>query len=67
MANCLICSRIDPGIKAEAVALFEGLGLTLSEAIRLFVYQTVAEKRIPFKISEANATTRTALQKLKRR
>jgi DNA-damage-inducible protein J len=61
MTDCVIRSRIDPKIKAKAIELFEHMGLTLSEAIRLFVYQAVAEKRIPFSINVPNATTRTAM------
>lgn len=63
MTDCVIRSRIDPHIKAEAVELFEDMGLTLSEAIRLFVYQSVAEKRIPFSIKSPNAKTKAALAK----
>jgi len=62
MANTLIYSRIDPHIKAEAMALFENLGLTLIEAVRLFVYKAVAEKRIPFAVDSPNAKTRQALK-----
>lgn len=63
MTDCVIRSRIDPHIKAEAVELFEDMGLTLSEAIRLFLYQSVAEKRIPFSINIPNAKTRATLEK----
>ena len=63
MTDCVIRSRIDSHVKAEAVALFEHMGLTLSEAIRLFLYQSVAEKRIPFSINIPNAKTRKTLEK----
>ncbi len=61
MTDCVIRSRIDPTIKSEAVVLFEQMGLTISEAIRLFVYQSVAEKRIPFSINVPNEKTRKTL------
>ena len=67
MTDCVIRSRIDPKIKAKAVELFEHMGLTLSEAIRLFLYQSVAEKRIPFSINIPNATTRAAMLEVKER
>ena len=38
MTDCIVRSRIDPHIKAEAIKLFEGMGLTISDAIRLFLY-----------------------------
>jgi len=59
--DCVIRSRIDPVIKAKAAKLFEHMGLSLSEAIRLFIYQAVSEKRIPFSINIPNAATRAAL------
>ncbi len=61
MTDCVIRSRIDPFVKVEAMHVFEKMGLTLSEAIRLFVYQSVAEKRIPFSINTPNAVTREAI------
>ena len=67
MADCVIRSRIDPNVKAKAAKLFEHMGLTLSEAIRLFLYQSVAEKRIPFSINIPNATTRAAMLEVEQR
>ena len=34
----------------------------MGEAIRLFLYQSVAEKRIPFNTGTPNVTTRMALE-----
>jgi DNA-damage-inducible protein J len=62
MSECVIRSRIDPNIKEKAIQLFEQMGLTLSEAIRLFIYQAVAEKRIPFSVNVPNAITKAALE-----
>ena len=62
----MIRSRVDPLIKAKADKLFKHMGLTLSEAIRLFLYQSVAEKRIPFNIGTPNATTRMTLEEAER-
>jgi len=61
MTDCIVRSRIDPHVKIEAVKIFDHMGLTLSEAIRLFLYQSVAEKSIPFSINIPNATTRAVL------
>jgi DNA-damage-inducible protein J len=63
MSDDVIRSRIDPDIKAKATELFKTMGLTISEAIRLFVYQSVAEKRIPFSINIPNAKTKAILTK----
>jgi addiction module antitoxin, RelB/DinJ family len=64
MTDCVIRSRIDPRIKSKAVKLFDHMGLTLSDAVRLFLYQSVAEKRIPFSINIPNATTQVALREI---
>ena len=66
MTDCIVRSRIDSRIKTEAVQLFEHMGLTLSEAVRLFLYQSIAEKRIPFEIRTPNAVTREAMESAKR-
>lgn len=63
MTACVIRSRIDPLIKAKADKLFKHMGLTLNEDVRLFLYQSVAEKRIPFNIEMPNAITRMTLEK----
>jgi DNA-damage-inducible protein J len=61
MNDCVIRSRIDPLVKDKAVAVFQHMGLTLSEAIRIFIYQSVAEQRIPFSINIPNAITSATL------
>jgi len=50
MSETVIRSRIDSGIKQEAQALLERFGLTMSEAIRLFLHQVVLEKGLPFHV-----------------
>ncbi len=64
MSDTIVRSRIYPVIKAKAAILFDRLGLTLSDAIRLFLYQSVAEKRLPFTVSLPNAKTLMALDEL---
>ena len=50
MSETVIRSRIDSSIKQEAQALLERLGLTMSDAIRLFLHQVVIEKGLPFQV-----------------
>jgi len=50
MSETVIRSRIDSGIKLEAQVLLERFGLTMSEAIRLFLHQVVIEKGLPFQV-----------------
>lgn len=67
MNDTVIRSRIDAKVKHQAIKLFEKMGLTLSEAIRLFIHQSVAEKGIPFTIKTPNAVTKAALEETKSR
>ena len=50
MSETVIRSRIDSTIKREAQALLERFGLTMSDAIRLFLHQVVIEKGLPFQV-----------------
>lgn len=50
MAETVIRSRINSEVKLEAQALLDKFGLTMSEAIRLFLHQVVIEKGLPFQV-----------------
>lgn len=43
--------RIDPELKAEANELFNTIGLTTSDAVRLFLVKCLSEKGIPFQVN----------------
>ncbi|MBD5081153.1 MAG: type II toxin-antitoxin system RelB/DinJ family antitoxin [Ruminococcaceae bacterium] len=43
--------RIDEMTKAEATQLLNGLGMTLSEAVNLFLKQVILRRGIPFDIA----------------
>ncbi len=40
--------RVDESIKNEAEKLLGAMGISLSEAVRIFMAQTIAERRLPF-------------------
>ncbi|MEI6825911.1 MAG: type II toxin-antitoxin system RelB/DinJ family antitoxin [Desulfuromonadales bacterium] len=48
--EAVIRSRTDSSIKLETQSLLERFGLTMSEAIRLFLHQVVIEKGLPFQV-----------------
>ena len=50
MSETVIRSRINADLKLEAQALLEKFGLSMSEAIRLFLHQVVIEKGLPFQV-----------------
>jgi DNA-damage-inducible protein J len=50
MKETTIRSRIDAATKQEAQILLKRFGLSMSDAIRLFLHQVVLEKGLPFDI-----------------
>lgn len=47
--------RLNPEIKQEATELFESLGITLSDAINLFLHQAIREGGLPFEVRLQNS------------
>ena len=54
-----ISIRMDVELKAQAEALFEELGMSLSTAFNIFVRQALRERAIPFTITECPLTQET--------
>ena len=46
--------RIEPNVKASAEELFASMGITLTEAINMFVYKCLAVGGIPFDLKQPN-------------
>lgn len=61
-ANTVVRARIDSGIKDEAAAILAATGLTVSDAFRMMLVRTVAERRLPFDPLVPNAETIEAMQ-----
>jgi len=57
-----IRSRIEPDFKENATRILASCGLNVSEAVRLFLYQVVAQNGLPFAVKAPNAVTRAAMQ-----
>ena len=51
-------ARIEPDLKDRAEQIFQQLGLTTTQAIRLFYKQVELQKGLPFHIAIMNRTTR---------
>lgn len=56
--NTIVNVRIEKKIKAEASKTLSGLGLDMSTAVKMFLYQVVAEQGIPFVPTKNPATIR---------
>ena len=56
--------RIDPLIKTSAEKLYESFGMTLSEAINIFLHVSVMEGGLPFALKQTryNMETEKAMQ-----
>jgi DNA-damage-inducible protein J len=63
MQNVVVRARIDENIKNEATLVLSGMGLTVSDAVRMLMTKIAHEKTMPFDISP-NATTLAAMKEL---
>ena len=63
----MIRARVDAKLKAKAEAILEKLGLSASDAIRIFYRQVALQKGLPFDVKLPNATTRRALKEAEAR
>ena len=61
-ATTMVHVRIDARIKAEATETLAAMGLTVSDAVRVFLTRVVADKELPFALRAPNAATQTAMQ-----
>lgn len=64
--NVTIQSRIKPELKEQAEAVFEAIGLSMGDAIRLFLQQSVNVGGLPFQptAKRPNAETVAAIEEL---
>lgn len=56
--------RIDPKTKEDAAEVIESMGLTVSDAIRMFLTRVASEGAIPFELRVPNAKTMAAIAEL---
>jgi DNA-damage-inducible protein J len=65
-ANAVVRARIDARVKEEAAAIYAAAGLTLSDAFRMMLMRTVAERALPFDPLVPNAETVEAMKAARR-
>jgi DNA-damage-inducible protein J len=53
--------RVDENVKTQAAETLAAMGLTVSDAIRVFLTRVVADKELPFAIKAPNAVSRVAI------
>lgn len=65
-ANAVVRARIDEDVKEEAAAILAAAGLTVSDAFRMMLMKTVAEKALPFDPLTPNKKTIEAMKAARR-
>lgn len=60
-ATSMVHVRINEQIKAQATETLAAMGLSVSDAVRVFLTRVVAEKQLPFALQVPNAETRAAM------
>jgi len=61
VATTMVHVRVDEQIKAQAADTLATMGLTISDAVRVFLMRVVADKQMPFAIKAPNAETQAAM------
>lgn len=64
--NAVVRARIDEHIKAEAAAVLETMGLTVSDAFRMMMVRIAREKALPFEPLMPNPETVAAMREARK-
>lgn len=62
----VVRARIDADLKKEATAVLSGMGLSVSDAIRLLLVRVASEKALPFDVRVPNADTQAAMREARK-
>ena len=60
--SSMIHVRVDEDVKARATETLAAMGLSMSDAVRVFLTRVVAEQRLPFPLEVPNTATRAAMR-----
>ena len=66
MKSAIIHARIEPKIKRQAEGVLHKLGLSPTEAIRIFYRLITLRRGLPFAVAVPNACTAATLEKSRR-
>jgi len=66
MKTAVLHTRIAPTLKTQAETVFDQIGLSSSDAIRIFFKQVILRKGIPFDVAIPNKETAATLKKSER-
>jgi DNA-damage-inducible protein J len=65
-ATAFVRARIDESVKNEAAAVLAGMGLTVSDVVRIALTKIAREKALPFEMRLPNKLTAETLAKSER-
>jgi DNA-damage-inducible protein J len=58
----VVRARVDASLKREVTIILSGMGLSVSDAIRMLLMRVAAERALPFEVRVPNRTTQDALE-----
>jgi DNA-damage-inducible protein J len=61
-ATTMVHVRVDENIKIQAAETLASMGLTVSDAVRVFLTRVVTDQQLPFALQAPNAATRAAMR-----
>jgi DNA-damage-inducible protein J len=62
MATTMVHVRLDEKTKQRAAKTLAGMGISVSDAVRMLLVRVAAEKALPFEVKIPNATTVKAMR-----
>lgn len=60
-ATAMIHVRVDEDVKTQATETLALMGLSVSDAVRVFLKRVIIEQAMPFEVRVPNAETRAAM------
>jgi DNA-damage-inducible protein J len=60
-ATAFVRARVNEKLKDDATAILDGIGLTVSDVVRMTLTRIVRDKALPFELTTPNAETRVAM------
>ena len=64
--TAIVRARLEPGLKKKAEKIFKVVGLSESEAVRLFYKNVVLFRGLPFSLSIPNDETKSAIEEARK-
>lgn len=62
MATKMLHVRVDDDIRDDASEVLDALGMTMSDAVRIFLHRVAATQSFPLELKVPNEETRAALE-----